>query len=77
MLDALRADGYRAWDVKILRRFALTENLKLSFSMDALNATNHTNFGPTSTNPTDRNFGKVTEQFGLSRILQFNLRADF
>ena len=77
LLDSLRADGYRTWNVKMLRRFAVAERLRVSFSIDALNATNHTNFGAPSTNPTDKNFGKVTAQYGLSRVLQLNLRLDF
>ncbi len=77
LLDDLRTDGYRTWNVKMLRRFAVTEQLRVSFSVDALNATNRTNFGPPNTNPTDRNFGKVTAQYGLSRVLQVNLRVEF
>ncbi len=76
-LDTLRADGIRNWDVKILRKFAISERLSTSFSVDLLNATNHTNFGAPNTNPTNQNFGRVTSQNGLPRRLQFNLRIDF
>jgi hypothetical protein len=76
-LDVLRADGIRNWDVKILRKFRVTEGLSTSFSLDMLNATNHTNFSAPNTDPTNSNFGRVTSQNGLSRRLQLNLRIDF
>jgi hypothetical protein len=76
-LDALRTDGIRNWDVKLLRRFQITERLRSAFSVDLLNATNHTNFGAPNTNPTNTDFGRVTSQVGLSRFIQLNLRFDF
>lgn len=76
-LDVLRADGIRNWDVKILRKFQVTEGLSTSLSLDMLNATNHTNFSPPNTDPSNTNFGRVTSQNGLSRRLQLNLRIDF
>ena len=77
VLDALRADGIRNWDVKLLRQFRVTERLKAVYSVDLLNATNHTNFEGPNTDPSSTNFGRVTSQRGLSRIIQFNLRAEF
>jgi hypothetical protein len=76
-LDFLRVDGIRNWDIKVLRRFALTEGLRLTFSADLLNATNHTNFGAPQMNPTNSNFGKVTSQVGQNRFIQLNARIDF
>ncbi|HWR50246.1 MAG TPA: TonB-dependent receptor [Bryobacteraceae bacterium] len=72
-----RSDGIRNWDVKVKRNFQITERLKTSFDVDLLNATNHTNFAGPNTDPTSTNFGRVTEQRGLSRIIQLNLRVDF
>ncbi len=76
-LDFLREDGIRNWDVKIERTFQITEQLRTSFAVDLLNATNHTNFSGPNTDPVSSNFGRVTSQRGLSRIIQFNLRVDF
>jgi len=45
--------------------------------VDLLNATNHTNFTAPNVDPTNRDFGRVTAQNGLSRRLQFNLRVQF
>ncbi len=75
--DSLREDGIRNWDVEVLRNFHIYERLNTKFSVDLLNATNHTNFSGPNIDPTSSNFGKVTSQRGLSRILQFNLRIDF
>jgi len=73
----MREDGIRDWDAKILRRFKVTERVNTSFAVDLLNATNHTNFEGPNTDPTSKNFGKVSTQRGLSRVIQFNLRVDF
>jgi len=42
-----------------------------------LNVTNHTNFGQPVTNPTNRDFGRVTGQQGVGRTLQFTGRLEF
>ncbi|HUS04718.1 MAG TPA: hypothetical protein VMZ52_00365, partial [Bryobacteraceae bacterium] len=76
-LDVVRADGIRNWDVKVKRNFHVHERLNTSFAVDLLNATNHTNFDKPNTDPTNNNFGRVTSQRGLSRVIQFNLRVDF
>jgi hypothetical protein len=76
-LGSLRADGFRGWDLKILRRFRLAENSTLNFALDTLNATNHTNFGAPNTNPTNTNFGRVTGQQGIGRALQLSARLEF
>lgn len=76
-LHALRTDGIRNWDIKVLRKFTVTERLAANLSLDLLNATNHTNFAAPNLDPTSNNFGRVTAQNGLSRRLQLNLRLDF
>jgi len=78
-LDSLRADGIRNWDVKIERLFPIKpeRNMQARFSVDLLNATNRTNFGAPNVDPTSGNFGRVTGQRGLPRIIQFNLRFEF
>jgi len=75
-LGSLRADGIDNLDLRILRNFrVLPENrLRVQLSVDMLNAVNHTNFSNPVVNPRDRNFGAVTSQRGLSRIIQANLR---
>jgi hypothetical protein len=76
-LDTLRQDGIRNWDVKVMRKFRIRERANANFSVDLLNATNHTNFAGPNLDPTSKNFGRVTTQRGLSRVVQLNLRLDF
>jgi hypothetical protein len=75
--DEVRQDGIRRWDLKIERQFNITEQLRTRFSADLLNAFNTTMFGAPNTDPTNRNFGRVTNQNGPSRIIQLNLRIEF
>jgi hypothetical protein len=75
--DALRADGIRNWDLKLLRNFRITERTKFVLALDALNATNHTNFAAPNTDPTSTVFGRVTSQLGAPRVLQLNMRLEF
>lgn len=77
LLDALRVDGIFSLDAQIKRQFILHEQVKLSASVDMMNATNHTNFGAPNTDPTSTSFGRVTTQAGSGRQIQVNLRLDF
>jgi len=76
-VDALRADPIRQWDMKVYRRFRLKERLNINFGIDALNLTNHVQFGAPSLSPTATNFGAVTSQANGARQLQMNLRIEF
>ena len=76
-LSELRSDGIRTWDIKILRKFRLHERLALSTAVDLLNATNHTNFLAPNTDPTNRDFGRVTATAGYSRVIQLTGRIEF
>ena len=76
-LAEMRSDGIRNWDVNVKRDFRVTESFKVRFAVDLLNATNHTNFTGPNLDPTSTNFGRVTAQRGLSRVIQFNLRLEF
>ncbi len=77
--DSLRADGILNIDLKVERMFPIKpeRGMNARFSLDMLNATNHTNFSGPNLDPTSGNFGRVTSQRGLSRILQFNVRFEF
>ena len=76
-VNALRADPIRQWDLKVYRRFRLHERLNLNFGIDALNLTNHVQFGGPSTSVTSTNFGAVTSQANGARQLQMNVRIEF
>ena len=76
-VNALRLDPIRQWDVKIYRRFTIYERLNFNIGVDALNLTNHVQFGTPVINPTATNFGAVTSQANGARQLQMNVRFDF
>ena len=76
-VDALRADPIRQWDVKLYRKFTLHERLNMNLGLDALNLTNHVQFGAPVLSPTATNFGAVTTQASGARQLQMNLRIEF
>lgn len=77
--QGLRSSGIDNLDLKILRRFSLLsdERLRVQFSVDMLNAVNHTNFGNPVTDPRSSNFGRVTSQRGLGRLIQATVRFVF
>ncbi len=76
-IDSLRGPGIDNWDIKITKKFPIREGIQTLFSVDFLNAFNHTNFSDPNLDPTNTNFGKLTSQRGLSRVIQFNLRFVF
>lgn len=78
--DAIRNDGVSNLDLKIDRRFPINveRGIEARFSVDLLNAINHTNFGGPNLDPTNaKDFGRVTAQRGMSRVIQANLRFEF
>jgi hypothetical protein len=77
--DELRSDGIDNLDLKILRRFNILPEgrLKVQFNVDMLNAINHTNFAAPVTDPRSTNFGQVTSQRGLGRLIQAAVRFVF
>jgi Carboxypeptidase regulatory-like domain len=76
-IDGLRADPIRSWDLKLYRKFIIHERLNLNIGIDALNLTNHTQFGAPTLSPTATNFGAVTSQANGARQLQMNARIEF
>ncbi len=78
-INSLRADGIENLDIRVLRSFGLISDnrLKMNLSLDLLNAFNHTNYGAPVVNPTASNFGRVTSQRGLPRLINLTLRFVF
>ena len=78
-MDAMRSDGINNLDLKVERMFPIMpeRGFNARFSVDLLNAMNHTNFSGPNLDPTSTNFGRVDTQRGLSRVIQFNLRIEF
>ena len=76
-INALRVDPIRQWDVKIYRKFVIHERLNFNVGVDALNLTNHTQFGGPNITATSSSFGAVTSQANGARQLQMNARIEF
>jgi hypothetical protein len=77
-VEGLRADGTNLVNLNLQRQFRLTEKLRFSIRLDALNVANRSRFKAPSTSPTSTNFGRVTEQSaGMNRFFQLQARLQF
>jgi hypothetical protein len=77
-VDGLRADSTNLWNINLQRNFRIRERVSLQFRVDALNATNRSQFNGPDMNPTSTTFGKVTTQSAaMNRWLQFQLRLRY
>ena len=77
-VDGLRADSTNLWNINLQRNFHIKERVNLQFRMDALNATNRSQFNGPDVNPTSTTFGKITSQSAaMNRWLQFQIRVRY
>jgi hypothetical protein len=73
----LRNPHFANQDLSISRTFHLREDVRLAFGADTFNLLNSVRFGGIGTNITAANFGKVSAQVNLPRVVQFRLKLDF
>jgi len=73
----LRNPHFANQDLSISRNFQIRENLRLQFGADTFNLLNSVRFGGISTNITAANFGRVSSQTNLPRVVQFKLRLEY
>ncbi|MDQ3686040.1 MAG: hypothetical protein M3430_10635, partial [Acidobacteriota bacterium] len=73
----LRGDIMSQLDVNISREFPITENTRLEFRTDLINAMNNVQWNNPNTDPTSTNFGSVTSQYNTPRWIQFQMRLTF
>jgi hypothetical protein len=76
-LSAVRGDGQSRLDLSLIRYFRLTDRVRMQFRAESYNVLNHPNFDTPSTDPTNKAFGTVKSQGGLSREFQFALSLVF
>lgn len=73
------------WDFSLIKYFKVTEKQDIRFTADFFNIWNHTNFAnPTVTDieqylasPANSPFGKINQDVGTPRLIQFSLRWSF
>ena len=75
----LRGPGFFETDLSIYRTFTFSENVKLQFRAEALNATNHANFANPQADINNASFGFITATTGpnQSRQWRFGMRLSF
>jgi len=73
----LRNPHFANQDLSVSRIFQIHEDWKLNFGMDTFNLLNSVRFGGIVTNINAANFGTVTSQVNLPRVVQFKLRLEY
>lgn len=74
----LRGPGFFNMDLGLFRTFRITENVKLQFRAEALNALNHANFSNPQADINNSNFGYITSTTGTGeRNMRFAVRVSF
>ncbi|HVF88109.1 MAG TPA: carboxypeptidase-like regulatory domain-containing protein [Pyrinomonadaceae bacterium] len=73
----LRGDIMSQVDVNIAREFPITENTRLEFRTDLINALNSVQWNNPNTDPASSDFGRVTSQYNTPRWIQFQMRLTF
>jgi hypothetical protein len=73
----VRGPGFFEVDFGIFRTFALTERFRLQLRAEALNATNHANFGNPTADISNSNFGYITALTGPNQSRQWRFAGRF
>jgi hypothetical protein len=73
----LRGPGIANWDFSVVKRTALTERVNLDFRTEFINLFNRVQFADPNTSLGNPNFGNITSQLNLPRLVQFGLRLNF
>jgi hypothetical protein len=75
----VRADGIKNFDFAAFKntQFGPDDRLALEFRAEFFNLFNRTQFNPPNTSFGSPNFGQVTSQYNLPRVVQFGLRFSF
>lgn len=80
--NSLRGPGYGSLEFSVFRTFPIKDTLKMQFRTEALNLTNHPNFGNPDSNVNSSTFGEITGTTTGSRLIaeryfRFGLKATF
>jgi hypothetical protein len=75
--NAFRGPGFFNVDLALVKRFALTEHIKVLFRTEAYNLFNNVDFANPNATLTSVNFGKITSVVNNPRVMQLALRLEF
>jgi hypothetical protein len=75
--STIRTNGAANWDVSANKVFKVYDRLTGTFSVEAFNVFNRTQFGAPDSGLGDGNFGIVSGQANLPRVLQIAARFTF
>jgi hypothetical protein len=70
----LRGDGTRNIDFSLHKNTLLTERINVQFRAECFNLFNHPQFAPPNVNFGNAQFGVVSAQGNLPRVVQFGLK---
>jgi hypothetical protein len=75
----IRAPGVANWDASAYKSFPINHdgNINVQFRAEAFNLFNRVQFGYPGLTQGTSNFGVITSQLNLPRVLQFSLRVNF
>jgi hypothetical protein len=73
-LPDIRNDGVRNFDLSLFKEFAATEQLRVQFRAEFLNAFNTPRFGSPNTSVVSSAFGVISSQANAPRQVQFGLK---
>jgi hypothetical protein len=75
--SSIRGDAMNNWDLSLVKNTGITENVRLQFRTEFINAFNHAQFASPNTTPTSGSFGRVTATSQWPRTIQFGLKLLF
>ena len=76
-LSSLRAAGLRQLDFSLHKKITITERMALQFRTEIFNISNTPQFAPPNSTFGSAQFGVVSAQSNLPRILQFGLKLTY
>jgi hypothetical protein len=76
-LEDFRGQALVLWDISAIKRFEITERVRLQLEFQMLNAFNRPQFATPGLDPRSSDFGKVTSQSNLPRNIQLAAKLLF
>jgi hypothetical protein len=76
-LDNFRNPVLNLWDISFVKRFALTEGVRVQLNFELLNAFNKVVFTTPNLDPTNSDFGRAIQQSNLPRNIQLAAKLLF